>query len=125
MVTQPVQTLVARTRGDLAKLKAERAKALDDLAHRHRAESPDQVVTLQQEVETVEEAGCQGKEEVRRLQEIVAREQQKTLSQHECHVEQHFKSVPSIRRRANTAGKTAAVVEERLQAIYARRSSPG
>lgn len=69
--------------GDLAKLRAEHSKAFEDLADRHGAESSNQNATVRQEARMLKKTCRQGKEEVRRLQEIAEHEQQKSLSQRE------------------------------------------
>lgn len=63
-----------RLKRDLAKLKAELAKALEDLAHRHRTESSDQATALRQKVVMLKETRLQEKEEVHRVEEIFGRE---------------------------------------------------
>lgn len=110
---------------DLARQKTEHAKALEGLAHRHRAESSDQVTALWQEVAALKETYLREKEQLRRLNDIVEHDHRKAITQYEGLVDQHMNSVRSILRRAGTVGNTAAVVEERLQAVYAQFSSPG
>lgn len=60
----------------------------------------------------------QEKEEVYRLKKVVECEHQKALTQHERLVNQHMNNVRSICRRADTAEKTFAAVEQRLQAVH-------
>lgn len=46
------------------------------------------------------------------------------MSQHWRLVDRHLSNLRLIRRRADTAELKAAAVEERLQAVYSRCSSP-
>lgn len=68
-------------------------------------------------------ARLQEKMQVRRLKEIVECEQKNSCSEHEHLFDQHMTSVRSVGRRLDTTERKVAAVEERLQAVYARRSS--
>lgn len=80
---------------------------------------------LRPEVVALKQACLQEKEEVPRQKESVEGKQQIALTQHERLVDQHMSNERSSRRRADTARKTAAAIEERLQAVYAWSSSLG
>lgn len=106
----------------LAKLKVMRTKALKKLTRRHAAESCHRPTAFRREVVILKKAGLRKKEDSSRLKEVVKHEQQKALTQHEPLVDQHTIIVYSLRRRADTAEKTAAAVEEHLQAAFAQFS---
>lgn len=110
--------------GDLAILNIEHAEALKGFVRKFVAESFDQVAALPREIIVLKETCRQEKTEVNRLEEAVAREEQKALAQHERFVDQHMINLRSMPRRTDTAEKMAAAVEGRLRPIYVRCSSP-
>lgn len=59
--------------GELGKVKAEHAKALEDFARRHEAESFDHATAIRQKTVVLKETWHHEKEEVRCLKEIFDR----------------------------------------------------